>query len=354
MNHSFWAGKKVLVTGHTGFKGSWLCLWLQEAGAEVMGYALEAPTDPSLFESARVAEGMTSILGDVRDAEKVLATVADHRPEIVLHLAAQSLVRESYRDPVGTYATNVMGTVHLLEAVRQTDSVRAFVNVTSDKCYENQEWLWGYREHEAMGGHDPYSNSKGCSELVTAAYRKSFFSSPDSAQVASGRAGNVIGGGDWARDRLVPDIMASIVAGSPVPIRNPDAIRPWQHVLEPLHGYVMLAEALVEQGEAVAEGWNFGPDESQAQPVSTIVDILTTAWGDGARWERDGADHPHEATFLKLDSSKARTRLGWKPQLNLDATLSWIVNWHRGLAAGQDARDLTLADIQRYEGLLQM
>ena len=340
------------MTGHTGFKGSWLCLWLQKIGATLVGYALEPPTNPSLFVAADVAHGMTSILGDVRDAEQVAEAFSKHQPEVVLHLAAQSLVHESYDDPVGTYATNVMGTVHVLEAARHTKSVQVVVNVTSDKCYENQEWLWGYRENEPMGGHDPYSNSKGCSELVTSAYRASFFNTEDQPKLASARAGNVIGGGDWARARLVPDIMASITAGKPVPIRNPNAIRPWQHVLEPLHGYLMLSEALMEQGTTMAEGWNFGPDESHSQPVSTIVETLTSGWGHGASWQADESYHPHEATTLKLDSSKARTRLGWEPKLTLDDTLAWIVSWHQAFVKGGNARDLTLADIERYEEFL--
>jgi CDP-glucose 4,6-dehydratase len=261
MNQQFWTGKKVFVTGHTGFKGSWLCLWLQQMDAEVTGYALQSPTQPNLFEVADVARGMRSIMGDIRDGATLAATLQNAAPQIVIHMAAQSLVRYSYIDPVETYSTNVMGTVHLLEAVRKTPSVRAVVNVTSDKCYENREWVWGYRENEAMGGFDPYSNSKGCAELVTAAYRSSFFNPAKHADhqlaLASGRAGNVIGGGDWAADRLVPDILRAISENRPVVIRNPHAIRPWQHVLEPLSGYLQLAQKLYEGGAAYAEGWEF-------------------------------------------------------------------------------------------------
>ena len=349
MNASFWKGKRVFVTGHTGFKGSWLSLWLQRLGAEVAGYALAPPTDPSLFDQGEVGAGMQSTLADIRDLPPLTDALRAFQPEIVLHLAAQALVRDSYTDPVGTYATNVLGTVHLLEAVRQTPGVRVVVNVTSDKCYENREWLWGYREDEAMGGHDPYSSSKGCAELVASAWRRSFFAGPDGVRLASARAGNVIGGGDWARDRLVPDLLAYIARGEPVPIRNPAAVRPWQHVLEPLHGYLMLAEALYTQGETFAEGWNFGPDEHSIRPVSYVADTLVRAWGDGARWEQDQAHHPHEARLLKLDSSKARARLGWTPRLDLDAALDWIVNWQRDFLARRPARELVERDLAAYE-----
>ena len=269
MNPAFWKGKRILLTGHTGFKGSWLSLWLQSMGAPVVGYALAPPTNPSLFEVAEVGRGMTSVIGDIRDLEHLCAVFAEHKPEIVIHMAAQPLVRYSYIEPVETYSTNVMGTVNLLEAVRGTDSVKAVVNVTSDKCYENREWVWNYRENEAMGGYDPYSNSKGCAELVTAAYRNSYFHSEKYKEhgvaLASGRAGNVIGGGDWAGDRLIPDIMRAITQNLAVNIRNPHAIRPWQHVLEPLSGYLMLAQKLYEEGAAYAEGWNFGPSDEDAQ-----------------------------------------------------------------------------------------
>ncbi len=351
MNAAFWKGKRVFVTGHTGFKGSWLCLWLQRHGAMLAGYALAPPTDPSLFDQADVGAGMQSTIADIRDLAALTDAVRAFQPEIVLHLAAQALVRDSYADPVGTYATNVLGTVHLLDAVRQTPGVRVVVNVTSDKCYENREWLWGYREDEAMGGHDPYSSSKGCAELVASAWRRSFFAGPDAPRLASARAGNVIGGGDWARDRLVPDLLAYMERGEPVPIRNPAAIRPWQHVLEPLHGYLMLAEALWNHGDDFADGWNFGPDETSIRPVSYVADVLVRAWGNGARWEQDRGHHPHEARLLKLDSSKARARLGWTPRLDLDEALDWIVNWQRGFLAGRPARELVERDLQAFEAV---
>ncbi len=350
---SFWKGKRVLVTGHTGFKGSWLSLWLQRLGAEVTGYSLEPPTEPSLFEVARVADGMHSVIGDIRDFPTLREVVRDRRPEIVFHMAAQALVRPSYRDPIETYASNVMGTVNLLEAVRQAEGVvRAVVNVTSDKCYQNNEWVWGYREIDRLGGHDPYSNSKACAELVTAAFRDSFFDPADYSRhgvaLASVRAGNVIGGGDWAEDRLIPDIMRAILAGEPVRIRNPHAIRPWQHVLEPLAGYLRLAERLCHEGPAFAEAWNFGPDDSSARPVSWIVEHLTRLWDGEARWEVDGGDHPHEAHYLKLDCSKARDRLGIVPRLDLATALEWIVEWNQAWLDGKDMRGVTEQQIDRY------
>jgi CDP-glucose 4,6-dehydratase len=355
MNQSFWAGKKVFVTGHTGFKGSWLCLWLQHLDAEVTGYSLEPPTVPSLFEVGAVANGMTSIIGDVRDLTKLQAVLADCRPEIVIHMAAQPLVRYSYVSPVETYSINVMGTVHLLEAVRHTPSVRAVVNVTSDKCYENKEWVWSYRENESMGGFDPYSNSKGCAELVTAAYRNSFFSSSDygthRVALASARAGNVIGGGDWATDRLIPDIMKAVSENRPVVIRNPHAIRPWQHVLEPLSGYLLLAKKLYEEGLTFAESWNFGPNEEDAKPVQWIVEHLSRQWGSGLRWCLDNGNHPHEAHHLKLDCSKAKIKLGWQPRWNLARALEEIVAWQQAYLASENMRQKTLAQIQRFTDL---
>ena len=352
MNSAFWKDKRVLLTGHTGFKGGWLSLWMQSMDAQVMGYALAPPTNPSLFEVAEVGKGMTSIIGDIRDLAHLRKAFAEHKPEIVIHMAAQPLVRYSYIEPVETYSTNVMGTVNLLEAVRGTDSVRAVVNVTSDKCYENREWVWGYRENEAMGGYDPYSNSKGCAELVTAAYRNSYFH-PDKYKehgvaIATGRAGNVIGGGDWADDRLIPDIMRAITDGRPVNIRNPHAIRPWQHVLEPLSGYLVLAQKLYEEGAAFAEGWNFGPNDEDAKPVQWIVEKLTKAWGEGASWALDGGDHPHEAHYLKLDCSKAKARLDWQPRWHLDEALAAIIDWHRAYRDGKDMREVTVRQINAY------
>jgi len=351
---SFWAGKVVLLTGHTGFKGSWLSLWLQSVGAKVIGYALQPPTSPSLFVEARVAEGMTSIEGDVRDFSALSRVFEKYQPEIVIHLAAQALVRRSYADPIETYSTNVMGTVHLLEAARLAGSVRAIVNVTSDKCYENREWVWGYRENEPMGGYDPYSNSKGCAELVTASYRNSFFNPDNFAKhgvaLASARAGNVIGGGDWAEDRLIPDIIRAIVQGQPVNIRNPHAIRPWQHVLEPLSGYLILAQKLYKDGAAYSESWNFGPNDEDAKPVSWIADCLTRTWGEGASWVLDGGNHPHEAHYLKLDCSKAKTRLGWHPRWHLEETLEAIIDWHHAHRSVKDMHAVTLGQISQYEG----
>ena len=344
---AFWQGRRVFLTGHTGFKGGWLALWLQSMGAVVRGYALSAPTTPALFDLARVGEGMESHLGDVRDAGALRAALADFKPEIVIHMAAQPLVRHSYVDPVETYQTNVMGTVHLLEAVRACATVRAVVNVTTDKCYENREWVWGYRESEPMGGYDPYSSSKGCAELVTAAYRRSFMASSDVA-LASARAGNVIGGGDWAADRLVPDILRAFERGAAVELRNPTSIRPWQHVLEPLGGYLVLAERLFDQGQAMAEGWNFGPSDDDARPVEWIVRRMAQAWGDGARWHVDTTAHLHEAHYLKLDCSKARQQLGWQPRWELTETLDRIVRWHKACATGADARALCLAEIAEF------
>lgn len=356
MNPEFWQGRRVFLTGHTGFKGSWLSLWLQNLGAELTGYALAAPTNPSLFEEARVAEGMRSIEGDIRDLAHFRTSMQGAGPEVVIHMAAQPLVRHSYQNPAETYATNVMGTVHLLEAVRATPGVRAVVNVTTDKCYENREWVWGYRESDPLGGHDPYSSSKGCAELVSSAYRSSFFNPSDYARhgvaLATVRAGNVIGGGDWARDRLIPDIVAAFEQGRPAIIRNPHAIRPWQHVLEPLRGYLMLAERLAEEGTAYAEGWNFGPNDEDARPVGWIVEQMASRWGEGAAWTTDEGDHPHEAGFLKLDISKARGRLRWHPALRLGDALDMVVDWSRRRNDDADPRALCLSQIRAYQQLI--
>ena len=353
MNPQFWAGKRVFLTGHTGFKGSWLSLWLQSMGANVTGFSLLPPTTPNLFEVAHVADGMQSIMGDVRNLASLQKAMGDAKPEVVIHMAAQALVRHSYDNPVETYCTNVMGTVHLLEAVRGTPSVKAVLNVTSDKCYENREWVWGYRENEPMGGFDPYSNSKGCAELVTSAYRNSYFHpekyKEHGVAIATGRAGNVIGGGDWARDRLIPDTMRAIVQGKPVGIRNPHSVRPWQHVLEPLSGYLLLAQRLHEDGPAFAEGWNFGPNDDDSKPVQWIVDGLTRAWGEGASWKLDGGDHPHEAHYLKLDCSKAKTRLPWQPRWSLATAIDQICVWHKAHIAAADMQAMCLHQIKQYE-----
>jgi CDP-glucose 4,6-dehydratase len=346
---NFWRGRRVLLTGHTGFKGAWLSLWLQSLGAEVTGFAVDVPTQPALYELARVGDGMESIEGDVRDPEALAAVVAKADPEVVLHMAAQSLVRRSFLEPRQTYETNVMGTVNLLDAIRlHGRSVRAIVNVTSDKCYENREWEWGYREHEPMGGFDPYSSSKGCSELVTDAFRRSFFSETEGPRLASARAGNVIGGGDWGAERLVPDIMRAALAGMQVRVRNPNSIRPWQHVLNPLSGYLLLAQALWDKPET-AEGWNFGPVEEDARPVGWIVERIAARWPEDLHSVQDDGPHPHEARYLKLDSSKARARLGWRPGLNLEGALASIVDWYRELRAGTDMRAVTLGQIEAFQ-----
>ena len=343
----FWRGRRVLVTGHTGFKGSWLALWLASMGAEVTGLSDAVPTDPSLFELARIDEDVRTVWADVRDADAVARTVAQARPEVVLHLAAQSLVRPSFQAPRETYEVNVMGTVNVLEAVRLAEGVRAVINVTSDKCYENREWEWAYREDEPMGGHDPYSSSKGASELVTSAWRRSFFGAPDGPRLASARAGNVIGGGDWGEDRLIPDVMRAAIAGRPVEVRNPGATRPWQHVLNPLSGYLLLAQALCED-PAAATAWNFGPADGEARPVAWIVERLDALWPGGLRWDHDAREHPHEARFLKVDSSRARARLGWAPGWGLDRALEAVVEWYAALRDGQDVRAVTLAQLEAF------
>lgn len=347
VNAAFWKGKRVFLTGHTGFKGGWLSLWLQSMGAELSGYALAPSTNPSLFDIAHVGKGMASHIGDIRDLENVTRRMTESAPDIVIHMAAQPLVRYSYQAPVETYAVNVMGTVNVLEAARQCSALRSVLVVTSDKCYENREWSWGYRENEAMGGYDPYSNSKGCAELVTSAYRQSFFQK-QGVGLASGRAGNVIGGGDWADDRLVPDCLRAFERGEAVTIRNPHAIRPWQHVLEPLGGYLTLVERLWEDSATFDGGWNFGPDPSDAQPVQRIVESLTSQWPHQPGWRLDGADHPHEAHFLKLDISKARQQLQWQPRWKLEKALSMIVEWHRAKLNGADMQRATLEQIRLY------
>ena len=353
MNPVFWRDRVVLVTGHTGFKGSWLSLWLQRLGARPVGYALEPPTVPSLFELARVGAGMTSVVGDVRDAGTFAAAVEAHRPEVVIHMAAQSMVRHGFDHPVETYATNVMGTVHLFEAVRRAGLRCAIVNVTSDKCYEDHEGRWAYREGDSLGGHDPYSSSKGCAELVTAAYRRSFFPAASydehGVAVASARAGNAIGGGDWTRDQLIPDVMGAFAAARPARLRNPGAIRPWQFVLEPLRGYLTVAERLVTEGPAFGSAWNFGPAEEDARPVAWVAERLAALWGAGASVVVDPPAGPPEALQLRLDTGKAQTLLGWRPRLRLDRALEWITAWYRSQARGDDPRALVEAQIAEYE-----
>lgn len=349
---NFWKDKKVFITGHTGFKGSWLCLLLNHLGADVYGYALEPPTKPSLYKEAKIDELITSYIGDIRDYDNLLKVIQKIQPEIVIHMAAQPLVRESYKNPIETYSTNVMGTVNLLEAIRYTSSVKAVVNVTTDKCYENREWHWGYRENEPMGGYDPYSNSKGCSELVTASFRNSFYNPKDYSKhgvaVATARAGNVIGGGDWAEDRLIPDFIRSIIKGEKLKIRSPYAIRPWQHVLEPLTGYLMLAEKLFTEGSKYAEAWNFGPDDKDAKNVEWISMTICDLWGDGASFSIDTNPQPHEANYLKLDCSKAKAGLGWTPKWNIETALKSIVDWNKAFLKGEDICKVTENQIKNH------
>ncbi len=357
VNPDFWRGKRVFLTGHTGFKGGWLSLWLQQLGANVTGYALPPSTQPNLFEIAHVGRGMRSIIGDIRDGAKLLAAVHEVAPDVVIHMAAQALVRHSYLDPVETYSTNVMGSVHLLEAVRECSSVKAVVVVTSDKCYENREWLWGYRENEPMGGHDPYSSSKGCSELVAASYRSSYFSPNDHAQhgvgLATVRAGNVIGGGDWSVDRLVPDLLHAHAEGREVTIRNLAAIRPWQFVLEPLSGYLTLAERLYVDGAAYAEAWNFGPREDDALPVEVLIKRLSTRLEGGIRYRISSDPVLHEAVLLKLDCSKAAARLAWRPRTSINDTLQLISDWQNSLLSGRDMHVVSLAQINVFQSINQ-
>jgi CDP-glucose 4,6-dehydratase len=357
VNPEFWRCKKVLLTGHTGFKGSWLALWLQSLGADVVGYSLAPPTQPNLFNLAHVGRDMTSIVGDIRDFQQVVQVVSNHQPSIVIHMAAQALVRRSYQEPVATYATNILGTVHILEAVRQAKAVQALVIVTSDKCYENLEDRRAYRETDPMGGFDPYSSSKGCAELVTAAYRSSYFSCSNgrpSVAVASARAGNVIGGGDWAVDRLVPDWIRAVLEGRETIIRNPDAVRPWQHVLGPLGGYLLLAQRLCEDGARYSDSWNFGPEDAEARPASFIVERLCHLWGPDARWTVHRGHQPHEARCLRLDSAKARAQLGWQPHWDLDRALEATVKWYKTYQSGQDTRPLVLEQIHSYQTALRL
>jgi CDP-glucose 4,6-dehydratase len=349
----FWRGRKVLLTGHTGFKGTWLALWLQAWGAEVTGFSLDPDTDPSMFLLTRAGQDLHDVRGNVCDLDALLQVMEQSRAEIVLHLAAQSLVRGSYEDPLETYATNVMGTATVLEALRRSPFARAAVIVTSDKCYENRERVAGYREDEPLGGADPYSSSKACAELVAAAYRRSFFNDPSAVRIATARAGNVVGGGDWAKDRLIPDVFRALLTGSAVEIRNPAATRPWQHVLDPLAGYLALAERLYERTPGVDEAWNFGPDDADLRTVATVAEALLSGWDPPGRWIRAGESGPHEARLLKVDSSKAKLRLGWHPRLDIKAALSWTVNWYLGFKQGEDAREMTLKQIERYCALIE-
>jgi len=358
---SFWSSRRVFLTGHTGFKGGWMALWLAHLGAEVRGYALDPWTEPNLFGAARVGDLVDDVRGDIRDAARLDSSMREFRPEVVFHLAAQPLVRYSYEDPIGTYETNVIGTARVLDAVRRTRSVRAVVSVTTDKCYENKEWVWPYRETDPLGGYDPYSSSKACAEIVSAAFRQSYFPVARLAEhgvaIATARAGNVIGGGDWSTDRLLPDLVRGFLSGEPVRIRRPHAIRPWQHVLEPLHGYMRLAEKLFAGAPGAARfatAYNFGPNEEDAQPVSWIAERMTNFWGDGASWVLDDDHGPHEAGYLRLDASRARHDLGWTPHLRLETALEWLVQWYRTWQASPDQMQrFTLSQIDRYYAMTQ-
>lgn len=355
MDARFWNGKKVLITGHTGFKGSWLSLWLQHLGADVSGFALPAPTEPSLFDVAHVAANMYSVTGDVRDLDRLRKVISDRRPDMIIHMAAQTIVRASYSNPIETYSTNVMGAVNVLEAIRSSEHVRVVIIVTSDKCYKDNEGVWGYRENDPMGGQDPYSCSKGCAELITSSYIDSFFSQErygsHGVAVASARAGNAIGGGDWAKDRLIPDIVRAITAGRSVIVRNPNSVRPWQHVLEPLHGYLILAQKLWESGPSYVGAWNFGPNGEDAKPVLWVVERILAMWGNGTKWTLDEGTHPHEDNYLTLDSTRARRLLEWLPKLRLHTVLEWVVDWYRNYQQHSDMRHVSEAEIKRFENL---
>lgn len=344
----FWQGKKILVTGHTGFKGSWLSLWLQSLGAELIGFSLAPPTQPNLFEIAQLSKGMTSILGDIRDFQLVQTILRKYRPEIIIHMAAQSLVRYSYQEPLETYTTNIMGTVNLLEGVRLTDSVKAIINVTSDKCYENKELKRGYCEEDSLGGHDPYSNSKACSELITQTYRNVYFKD-QKIGVATARAGNVIGGGDWAENRLVPDILKACIKQENIVLRYPDALRPWQHVLEPLCAYLTLAKQLFESPSFYTQAWNFGPNEEQDRTVSWLTDTIIKYWGSEIKWVQNSSQHECETNLLRLNSTKANIVLGWKPQWNIETALAKTVAWYKSYLKKENMQEITLAQIFEFQ-----
>jgi CDP-glucose 4,6-dehydratase len=350
----FWSGKKVFLTGHTGFKGGWLALWLTSMGAKVTGYALLPNTVPNFFQVTQVESDLDqSHIADIRNLEKLQKAMTEARPEIMIHMAAQPLVRYSYANPVETYATNVMGTVNVLESIRNLDCVRAAVIVTTDKCYENKEWAWGYRENEPMGGHDPYSSSKGCAELVTSAYRQSYFSpekySTHHVAIASARAGNVIGGGDWSEDRLIPDAIKAFEAKESLMIRNPLATRPWQHVLEPLSGYLVLAQMLYEEGAKFDGAWNFGPQDEDARSVKEVINLLIKSWDSVANWTQDQGEQPHEAHSLKLDCSKARQHLHWIPRWTLEQAIEHITQWQQAYQRQSNMRETSLKQIAIYQ-----
>lgn len=352
MDSSFWKNKKVLLTGHTGFKGSWMSLWLQQMGSKVVGFSKFIPTKPSLFDLAKVENNMTSITGDINDLNQIKQTIEKFEPEIVIHMAAQSLVRKSYENPVETFSTNVMGTVNLFEAIRTTGKSRVIINVTSDKCYENKDNKTNFKEDDPMGGYDPYSNSKGCAELVTSSFRNSFFNvdkyDEHKVSLASVRAGNVIGGGDWAEDRLIPDIMRAIMKNQPVKIRNPNATRPWQFVLEPLEGYLLLAEKLWDNGQKYSESWNFGPNKNDIKPVSWILQRFSELWDRPINSEIEQHEQPHEANNLSLDCAKAKAKLGWSPKTGIDSALKFTVEWYRQYMSGKDLRMFTEEQIKQF------
>jgi len=352
VSKKFWNSKKVFLTGHTGFKGSWMSIWLQSMGATVKGYSLEPVTTPSLYYQAHVGENMESEIGDIRNLVQISNSIKEFNPDILIHMAAQPLVRESYIDPVLTYTTNVIGTVNVLEAARNCNKLKAVISVTTDKCYENKEWNIGYKETDPMGGYDPYSSSKGCAELVTSAYRRSFFSTHNSASLASARAGNVIGGGDWSSDRLLPDILKAFENLEPVIIRNPSSTRPWQHVLEPISGYLVLAQMLYEFGDDYAEAWNFGPKDESCKPVSWVLDKMVDLWGESASWKLDENNNPHEAGLLKLNCSKALKRLKWKSMLDLEDSLRLTNDWHQSFLKGNDSLNECLSQINEYTSLV--
>lgn len=345
IDRQFWIDRRVFVTGHTGFKGAWICLMLRALGAKVFGYALAPEVENGTYQLCNIRSEIVEHVADMRDLAALRAALAAANPSVVLHMAAQSLVRRSYGDPIGTYSTNVMGTVNLLEAIRSTPGIAAVIIITSDKCYENREWPWGYRETDRLGGHDPYSNSKACAELVTDAFRRSYFQSADAAHIASARAGNVIGGGDWSVDRLVPDAIRAFMAGRPVVVRNPLSVRPWQHVLDPLLGYLLLAQRLCTDGLKCAESWNFGPGLSSEVRVRDVMDAAAHAWGGHARWQQDSVQHLHESTSLRLDSAKSRATLGWRPLIDLNQAITWTIDWYKAFQRGSDVRSITLAQI---------
>ncbi|MCH6255342.1 CDP-glucose 4,6-dehydratase [Puniceicoccaceae bacterium K14] len=353
MNKSFWKNKTVFITGHTGFKGSWLSIWLAKIGCNVIGYSLPSPTTPSLYQSSNIEDSITNIEGDIRDLDTLKTSIAKYKPDIVLHMAAQALVRESYDNPIETYMVNVIGTANVLEAIRGSESVKVFVGITTDKCYKKQDGPWGYKETDPLGGNDPYASSKAGSELVIHSYRKSFFQKQNTA-IASVRAGNVIGGGDWAKDRIIPDAMRAFQTNKMLHIRNPHAVRPWQFVMEPIRGYLMLAEKLWDNPAGYEDGWNFGPNEDSSKEVGYIVKFLVNKWDGSTNWKLDTLENPPEDGFLRLDSSKARWKLGWKPMIHLDECLEWIVEWYQKQNNGENILEITENQLSRYEAICKI